>query len=236
MTAAVHSAEMHAHPVVTRASIAELVGRARSMVVPGERRVLGITGAPGAGKSTLCDALHSELGADVAIVGMDAFHLANVELARLGRADRKGAPDTFDSHGYAALITRIRSAQETVYAPVFRREIEESIAGAIPIDPATPLVITEGNYLLLDADGWADARRALDETWYLNVPREVLRSRLVSRHQLHGRSPLAAENWVADVDLKNAERIEALKNRADLVIELTDDTAVTSSSTEGAHE
>lgn len=229
------STEMPAHPAVTRASMAQLVGRARSMVIPGERHILGITGAPGAGKSTLCDALVTALGADAAIVGMDAFHLANVELERLGRAERKGAPDTFDPHGYAALLTRLRNSTMTVYAPVFRREIEESIAGAVPIDPTVSLVITEGNYLLLDSDGWEDARLAIDEIWYLDVPREELRSRLVTRHQAHGRTPLAAESWVADVDMKNAERVEEMKTRADVIVELTDAPAARHVSSEGAH-
>ena len=101
---------------------------------------------------------------------MDGFHLANVELRRLGRAQRKGAPDTFDSAGFAALLQRLRgpNGPEIVYAPEFRREIEEPIAGAVPVLPETRLVITEGNYLLLDDGPWAAIAGLLDDVWYVD--------------------------------------------------------------------
>ena len=122
-------------PLHGAASAAEMVARARAMLVPGERRMLGITGAPGAGKSTFCAALAAALGHEVAVVGMDGFHLANQELARLGRRDRKGAPDTFDADGYAALLERLRrrTVNDTIYAPTFNRDLEESIGSAVPV-------------------------------------------------------------------------------------------------------
>lgn len=208
-------------PRVVEADTDDLVNLARAMIVPGQRRILGITGAPGAGKSTLCSALLDALGGDAVVVGMDGFHLANQELTRLGRADRKGAADTFDADGYAALLERLRYATETVYVPVFNRGIEESIGSAVPVDPATPLVITEGNYLLVDDGGWARAGQAIDEVWYLDVPLEVRQRRLVLRHEAFGRSHADAADWVENVDLKNAALIEATRNRADLVVELT---------------
>ena len=64
-----------------------------------ERRILGIVGPPGAGKSTLAATLLAAHGAAVQVVPMDGFHLANSELERLGRHQRKGAPDTFDAAG-----------------------------------------------------------------------------------------------------------------------------------------
>ncbi|RFA07728.1 nucleoside/nucleotide kinase family protein [Subtercola boreus] len=200
--------------------VAGLVERARALIVPGERHILGLTGAPGAGKSTVAAALLDALGADAVIVGMDGFHLSNEELARLGRADRKGAVDTFDSHGYAALLERLGTATETVYAPFFNRGIEESIGSAVPVDPATPLIITEGNYLLSDDAGWPRARRAIDQVWYLEVPRAERQRRLVLRHESFGRTLAEAESWVENVDLKNGTLIEAAKGRADLVVEL----------------
>src|SRR5690606_9788827 len=128
------------------ATVPELVERARRLARAGGRRILGITGPPGAGKSTLAEALVAALDGDAALVPMDGFHLANVELERLGRRDRKGAVDTFDASGYAVLLQRLRDpAEECVYAPVFRREIEEPIAGAIPVPRHVPLVVTEGN-------------------------------------------------------------------------------------------
>ena len=179
MTAFSNVHEPSAQPTVTHAGIHELVQRARALIVPGERRILGITGAPGAGKSTVAAALLAELGSDAVIVGMDGFHLSNEELERLGRTERKGASDTFDAYGYAALLARLRHATETVYAPIFNRAIEESIGSAVPVEPSTPLIITEGNYLLLAEGGWTRAGRAIDEIWYLDVPVEIRKRRLV---------------------------------------------------------
>lgn len=130
------------------------------------RRVIGVAGAPGAGKTTLVEAVVRVLGRAIAHVPMDGFHLADVELARLGRLERKGAPDTFDVDGYAALLERIHAAAgtgETVYAPAFDRDIEQPVAGSIAVLPSCELVLTEGNYLLLDDAGWRRVRASLDE-------------------------------------------------------------------------
>jgi len=92
---------------------------------------------------------------------MGGFHLAQAELVRLGRADRKGAPDTFDVAGFVALLARLRwQADDVVYAPVFDRHLEEPVAGAIPVDPRVPLVVVEGNYLLHGDGRWAQVRAA----------------------------------------------------------------------------
>ena len=185
----------------------------------GGRKILGIVGPPGCGKSTLAAALLDLLGDDAVAVPMDGYHLANVELARLGRAGRKGAEDTFDSAGYVSLLRRLKNQQgnEIVYAPEFRREIEEPIANAIPVFPETQLVITEGNYLLLDHGHWAGVSELLDEIWYVDSDHSVRRERLVKRHMHFGRSQNAAEDWVANTDEPNAVRIEATKHRADVL-------------------
>ena len=185
----------------------------------GGRKILGIVGPPGCGKSTLAAALLDLLGDDAVAVPMDGYHLANVELARLGRAGRKGAEDTFDSAGYVSLLRRLKEQQanEIVYAPEFRREIEEPIANAIPVFPETQLVITEGNYLLLDHGHWAGVSELLDEIWYVDIDHSVRRERLVKRHMHFGRSQNAAEDWVANTDEPNAVRIEATKHRADVL-------------------
>ena len=185
----------------------------------GGRKILGIVGPPGCGKSTLAAALLELLGDDAVAVPMDGYHLANVELARLGRAGRKGAEDTFDSAGYVSLLRRLKEQQanEIVYAPEFRREIEEPIANAIPVFPETQLVITEGNYLLLDHGHWASVSDLLDEIWYVDIDHSVRRDRLVKRHMHFGRSQSAAEDWVANTDEPNAVRIEATKHRADVL-------------------
>ena len=201
-------------------TLPDLVSRARTLLTSGERRILGLTGSPGAGKSTLAAALQAALGYRAALLPMDGFHLANEELRRLGRAGRKGAPDTFDVGGYAALLTRVRQQQEdVVYAPRFDRHLEESIGSALPVPRAAPLVITEGNYLLLDGP-WQAVRAQLDDVWFLAPPDELRRAHLIARHEVHGRDPRAARAWVESVDDANAHLIEAARDRADLVVRL----------------
>ena len=204
--------------------MAGLAARARRLIMPGRRVLLGIAGTPGAGKSTVAEALQHALGQMVAVVGMDGFHLAQDELIRLGRQDRKGAPDTFDSFGYAALLKRLQdNTDPVVYAPVFRRDLEEPIGGYLRIDRTTPLIITEGNYLLLDEDGWKLARRQLDQVWFLDLPDAIRQQRLTLRHQQYGKSPDAARHWATGSDQANAEIIRVSQNAADLIITVIDD-------------
>ncbi len=195
---------------------ADLVGRVRAL--PG-RPMVGICGGPGAGKSTLAERLVRALGDEAVLVGMDGYHLAQVELTRLNRTERKGAPDTFDAAGYVHLLRRIRDQRtETVYAPEFRREIEEPIAGAIPVHPAHRYVVTEGNYLLLDTDPWSQVREVLTETWFLTPDEDLRRDRLIARHQAFGRSLDEARERTLGSDERNAVLINATRPSADLVL------------------
>jgi pantothenate kinase len=185
------------------------------------RRIIGIAGAPGAGKTTYAERLVAESRGDgvaAAYLPMDGFHLADVALRGLGLLDRKGAPETFDAWGYAALLSRVRTAGVTVWAPGFARDLEQPLAGAVGIDPSVELVVTEGNYLLLDRPEWQAVRGALDEVWFLDCPDDVRRSRLVARHVEFGKSPAEAEAWVARVDEPNAALVAASRSRADRVV------------------
>ncbi|MFJ9033912.1 nucleoside/nucleotide kinase family protein [Streptomyces sp. NPDC102274] len=193
--------------------------RARALAESGRRAILGIVGAPGSGKSTLAFHLAAALGPDTAVVvPMDGFHLANGELNRLGRRQRKGAPDTFDAAGYAALLRRLRDQTENcVYAPRFHREFEEAIAGAIPVPAGVPLVITEGNYLLLDDGPWAGVKALLDEAWYVATDEATRLNQLIQRHVAYGKPLAEARAWSLGSDQRNADLVAATPHRADLV-------------------
>jgi pantothenate kinase len=198
----------------------ELLDRARGLVDTGERRLLGIGGAPGSGKSTLARRLVDALGADAALVEMDGFHLAQRELLRLRISERKGAPDTFDVAGYVDLLGRLKAAgPDVVYAPEFRREIEEPIACAVPIGPDVPLIVTEGNYLLLNYDKWKRVRIVLDEAWFLFIDDDLRVQRLIDRHLRFGRTLAEAEERVLHgTDHVNALMVNSSKAGADLLI------------------
>lgn len=201
----------------TAMTLSGLVARAKALG-PG-RVLLGICGAPGAGKSTLAETLVQALGDEAVYVGMDGFHLAQVELERLNRTERKGAPDTFDAAGYVNLLSRLKTqTTTTVYAPQFRREIEEPIAGAVPVLPEHRIVVTEGNYLLLKTTPWQEIKTLLTETWFLSPDETLRRERLITRHQAYGRTLEEARDRTLGSDERNAILINATRLTADLVL------------------
>jgi pantothenate kinase len=235
-----------AEPTKAAPDLGSLIERIDRLVQarPGQRVFIGIAGAPGSGKSTLAETLvrgllehraswidqawfhHRErptdqqgwIGSHVAHVPMDGFHLADIELERLGRAGRKGAPDTFDPAGYIALLSRLRSATETVWAPAFDRAVEQPIAGAIPVTGSARVIITEGNYLLLDDPEWVSVRKLLDEVWFCDLDPEARLTRLVARHERFGKPAAQALRWATGPDERNAKLVVATRNRADLVL------------------
>ncbi|HEX7107138.1 MAG TPA: nucleoside/nucleotide kinase family protein [Acidothermaceae bacterium] len=202
---------------IDRADVAALTARASALSAAG-RALLGITGPPGAGKSTLAAELVAALGPAAVLVPMDGFHLAQSELKRLGRHDRKGAVDTFDAAGFVALVRRLRAGDEDVYAPTFRRDLEEPVAGAINVAANVPLVVLEGNYLLVADPPWQSLRELFDEVWYVELDREARIERLVARHVAFGRDPVVARAWALGSDERNAELIAATRDRADVVV------------------
>ena len=204
----------------------ELVDRVaeRRATAPANRRLLiGIAGAPGAGKTTLARELVAELSALEIIsahVPMDGFHLADAALAQLGRSDRKGAPDTFDVGGYAALLTRL-SAGEEVWAPAFERDLEQPLAQAIHVAPEVEVIVSEGNYLLVHRPEWRAVRRWFDEVWFCALDDELRRERLIARHVAFGKDPEDARAWVMRVDEANARAVAGGAADADLLIDLS---------------
>ncbi|MEV6369802.1 nucleoside/nucleotide kinase family protein [Micromonospora musae] len=203
--------------------VEELIERARSLAEAGPRQLLGIAGAPGAGKSTLAERIVAGVGSAARLVPMDGFHLAQAQLERLGRADRKGAADTFDANGYVSLLRRLHRLEPTsVYAPAFRRDLEEPIAGSIEVPPEVRLVVTEGNYLLLPLTPWDEVRSLLHEAWFLDLDVELRLRRLTARHVAYGRSEAAARAWAMGSDEENATLVAGTAGRADLVVRLAE--------------
>lgn len=179
---------------------------------------MGIAGPPGAGKSTYAAELVARSEVPAAVVPMDGFHLADVTLTALGLRDRKGAPETFDPAGLAALLHRLREETGPVYVPGFDRILEQPVAAALVVQPDVELVVVEGNYLLLDRPEWRAVRAALDEVWYVDVPADLRRQRLLARHVEFGKGAAEAAAWVARVDDPNAALVEASRDRADRVV------------------
>ena len=187
---------------------------------PHERHLIGLTGAPGAGKSTVSELLAEQLGSSLVVIPMDGFHLASSVIAGTPLAARRGAPDTFDADGFIALLRRLRNQLEpVVYAPRFDRTIEDPIAGSIAVHSEVPFVLVEGNYLLHAVPPWSGVADFLDETWYLELNNDSSRvDRLIARHVEYGKSTEASERFVRTSDEPNAELIALSRSRADLVV------------------
>lgn len=200
--------------------ITQAMAALRSRVMPGTRTILGIAGAPGSGKSTFAAWIQEQFtpGTSV-VVPMDGFHLGNAIIEGTPLRQRKGAIDTFDGGGYLSLLRRLAARDEAVvYAPEFRRTLDEPVAASIAVPADVPLVITEGNYLLADQEPWKEVRAQLDEVWFLETPPALRLQRLVDRHVSFGMDREAAEAWATGPDEANAVLIQATRAGADRVI------------------
>ncbi|MDV2980111.1 UNVERIFIED_CONTAM: nucleoside/nucleotide kinase family protein [Actinomycetes bacterium ARC8] len=202
------------------AAVAGLRHAVRGEPGGGRRILLGIAGAPGAGKSTFAAWLQQQFGPGQAVVvPMDGFHLGNTIIEGTPLRQRKGAIDTFDAGGYLSLLRRlVRRDEAVVYAPEFRRTLDEPVAASIAIPAEVPLVITEGNYLLFEQEPWKDIRAQLDEVWFVDVPPALRLNRLVERHISFGMERAAAEAWAGGPDQANAVLIEATRPAASRII------------------
>ena len=86
--------------------------------------------------------------------------------------------------------------------------------------PDVPLVVTEGNYLLVADGPWAEVRGLLDEAWFV-APDEALRvDWLIARHIAFGKPPEVARAWSLSTDQRNADLVAATRARADVVVQL----------------
>jgi pantothenate kinase len=209
----------------------DALAQARDLVAPLVRRdgrvIVGIAGPPGAGKSTLAEALAAAFDDELSTgsgepgavaVPMDGFHLSNVELRRLGLADRKGALPTFDGAGFVALLERIAAREDLVYAPAYSRVMHESIGGVIPVPASTRLVVVEGNYLLVPQAPWSRARPRYDLAIYLDLADGPRVEGLLARQRSFGLDEAAARDWVYRSDEANARLIATTRPYADVVL------------------
>lgn len=206
-------------PAIEFAELVDRIGYRRADAPTPVRRLIGIVGPPGVGKSTIASSLSRQLTSRPPIVEMDGFHLPNSELRRLGNIERKGAPDTFDAGGFVELLRRLRNdVDDTVNAPRFDRAIDASVADATAAEPTDRMVLVEGNYLLLQSTPWDRVRPLLDLCVYLAIDDTLRRQRLVARHVESGKTHDAATRFVERSDDPNARTIAATRQRADFVL------------------
>lgn len=204
-------------------SLEEIVTEIKSLLESSsERVIIGIVGKPGAGKSTITDYIMNSIDVKAALVPMDGYHLSNKVLVDLGSRERKGAPDTFDAQGFTHLLERIRKDEdEDIYFPIFHREFEESYSAEGVVEAGTRLILTEGNYLLVDDKKWAGVRPLLDESWFLSLDDAIRQERLIARHMRYGKSKEEAEFWSLGSDEANAQVVAESSHHATRIVDFS---------------
>lgn len=203
------------------AALAHLHREAAALLAQPGRRVLGIAGGPGTGKSTLAQKLAAELGPVAAYVPMDGFHMKHAKLEGLGTAADKGMPHTFEGAAFADFLAALKAATGDMSGPGYSRRIEDVVENAITVPATTRLLVVEGNYLLLATAPWWRVKPLLDRSVFIEVPREMVRARLMRRHAEEG---LFTEErnraHIERVDLVNYDTVMRSKPRADIAIEI----------------
>ncbi|KAA8917208.1 hypothetical protein TRICI_000659 [Trichomonascus ciferrii] len=203
---------------------------------PQERLVIGVAGGPGSGKTTLAKAVGKLLNEEkagegevpfVAVVPMDGFHLTRAQLDEMkdpGEAHkRRGAPWTFDGQGVVAMVKKLKQQKrnEIVKVPTFDHEIKDPVPNGLEVNGATPIVMVEGNYLLLHEEPWSDIATYLDEKWLIRVDDDLARMRVAKRHVRAGISQTLDEGLdrVDKNDALNTALIRQHSKGADIVID-----------------
>ena len=201
--------------------VAGLAQTIRAKAGNASRYMVGITGAPASGKSTLAENLRDALiasGETAIVVPMDGFHYDDVILNARGHRPRKGAPYTFDAPGFENLLKRIRAGEKDIAIPVFDRTMELARAGADIVDDKARFILIEGNYLLLKQAPWTNLRALFDFTIYLKVSFEELEQRLIKRWLDLGFDMTYATNWIASNDIHNIREVINNSGPADLTL------------------
>jgi pantothenate kinase len=187
------------------------------------RFIVAIAGPPGAGKSTLSDALRDALierGETAEILPMDGFHMDNGILQQRGLLARKGAPETFDVRGFLDIVTAVRKADQEVLVPVFDRSRELAIASARAIVPETRFILAEGNYLLLNEAPWTRLETSFDFSVFVGPTVEVVEQRLRDRWIGYGLDEAGISAKLYENDLPNGKRVVENLRDADIKIDI----------------
>ena len=187
--------------------------------LPAGRFVLGLTGAPGAGKTTLAAALAAAYG--VPVVPMDGFHRPNAELVRSAGSSSRVRRTPSTRRGTPRLLAPAARRRRACWRRRSTTACPIPLPDTIAVPAEAGLVVTEGNYLLLDAPEWHAVRRECDAVWHLVTDETVRVERLIARHVAAGRPPEDARAWVLRVDQPNADLVEAAADAADEVLDLT---------------